>query len=345
MSNVMLTLNQGLSRKVINCLFCSVGRRVELVRAFRHAYEALDVDGRIVATDIDPLAPALQVVDVPYIVPRITDPAYIPTLVEICRQERIDLVFPLIDPDIPILAAHREEIETTGAKVAVVSAEAAEITADKWRTTAFFRSLGLPTPQSWLPEQVPINDLAFPVFIKPRRGSGAKSAFKVHNADELRFFMNYVPDPIIQEYLPGPEITNDVVCDLKGEVLGVASRQRIEVRWGEVAKGVTIRDQTIIDACVGIAQALPAIGPITVQCIMKDDVPHFTEINARMGGGLPLAIAAGVDAPRWLLARAADVDLDIPPLGTYQTGLYMTRFDDSFFLGGEQREQMASHRF
>ncbi|MCZ7667705.1 MAG: ATP-grasp domain-containing protein [Chloroflexi bacterium] len=112
----------------------------------------------------------------------------------------------------------------------------------------------------------------------------------------------------------------------------MVSRQRIEVRWSEVAKGVTIHNPEIEAACAQIAAALPAIGPITVQCMMKEGVPYFTEINARLGGGVPLGIAAGVDTPRYLLAQAAGLDVAAPPLGSYQTGLHLTRFDDSFFL-------------
>ncbi len=294
--------------------------------------------------DIDPLVPALREADFPYVVPRLTSPDYIPTLVEICRKECVSLVFPLIDPDIAVLAAHRQAIEATGARVAVVSVEAAETTADKWQTIHFFQRLGLPAPRSWLPDQVSASELVYPAFIKPRRGSAAQHTFKIRNADVHSFFTGYVPDPIIQEYLPGPEITSDVICDLDGELLAVVSRQRIEVRWGEVAKGVTIYEPAITAACVKIAQALPAIGPITVQCMMKDGVPHFTEINARLGGGVPLGIAAGVDSPRWLLARAAGIAVDIPTLGSYQTGLYLTRFDDSFFLTEADYAQMASRR-
>jgi len=73
-------------------------------------------------------------------------------------------------------------------------------------------------------------------------------------------------------------------------------------------------------------------GPITVQGLVKDGVVHFTEINARMGGGLPLGIAAGADSPSWLLARAAGVPFEIPPVGSYQQDVYLTRFDESLFL-------------
>jgi carbamoyl-phosphate synthase large subunit len=328
---------------MVNTLFTSAGRRVELLRAFRSAYQALNLSGNIVVTDIDPLAPALQVADRVYMVPRFTSADYIPSLVEICRRESIDLVFPLIDPDIPILAEHQAFLAATGAQVVVIAPEAAEITADKWVTTQFFQRLGLAIPQSWLPEDLDRAEAAYPLFIKPRRGSAARHTFQINNRRELDFFIDYVPDPIIQECLPGPEVTNDVVCDLQGKLLAVISRQRIEVRSGEVAKGVTVYDATISDACARIAAALPTVGPITVQCMMKEGVPHFTEINARLGGGVPLGIAAGVDTPRWLLAQAAGLPVETPPIGSYQTGLYLTRFDDSFFLTDETRQKIANH--
>ncbi|MCS6803934.1 MAG: ATP-grasp domain-containing protein [Acidobacteriota bacterium] len=328
----------------MNIMFTSVGRRVELVRAFRRAYQALGLDGRIIGLDMDPLAPALQLVDRPYIVPRLDAPDYIPTLIGICRAERVNLIFPLIDPDIPLLARHKSALEATGARVVVVSEQAAEMAADKWRTVEFFQRLSIPTPRSWLPTDINPSAADYPLFIKPRGGSAAQHTYRVQNARELAFFVEYVPNPIIQEYLPGPEITNDVICDLDGEVMGVISRRRMEVRWGEVAKGVTLYDPEITHACVRIAHALSAIGPITIQCMMKDGVAHFTEINARWGGGAPLGIAAGADSPRWLLARAAGLAIEVPPLGAYQTGLFITRYDDAFYLTEAQREQMAGHR-
>lgn len=316
----------------LNLLFTSVGRRVELMRVFRQAYEKLGLGGRIVATDIDPLAPALKLVDRWYIVPRTRQADFIPAIADICRGEAIDVVFPLIDPDIPVLAGKRRTIEATGAGLGVVSEESALVTSDKWLTTRFFQDLQLPVADSWLASDLNGQRLEYPLVIKPRKGSAAQNVFKVSTPEELRFFSKYVPDAIVQEFLPGPEITNDVICDLQGEVLAVVSRQRIEVRWGEVAKGVTIYNPTITEACVRIAKALPAVGPITVQCMMKDGVAHFTEINARFGGGAPLGIAAGADWPTWLLARLADIPIEVPPLGSYQKGLYLTRFDESFFL-------------
>lgn len=327
----------------MNVLFTSAGRRVELLRSFRAAYQRLSLAGRVVVTDIDPLAPAIQVADAHYMVPRYTSPDYVPALAEICRREQINVVFPLIDPDIPILAHHRAALEATGTQLAVVSAEAAAVARDKWMTRALFESVDLPVPRSWLPEHLEGATIEYPVFIKPRAGSAAENAFKVLSAKELSFFLQYVPNPIIQEFLPGPEITNDVVCDLSGRVLSVVSRRRLEVRNGEVSKGVTFYDPQIAAACVKVAGALPAVGPITVQCMLKEGKPYFTEINARLGGGIPLAVAAGVDVPGLLLASAAGLPVEIPALGGYRIGLYLTRFDDAFVLSEEQRAAIQGH--
>lgn len=332
-----------MGKKTVNILFTSAGRRVELIRSFRKAYVDLELDGKIIATDIDPLAPSLREVDNFYIVPRTSDGGFIPAIVKICRSEMINLLFPLIDPDILVLAHNRRIIEDSGAKLMVIPEEFANITADKWKTYEFFKKIDIPTPCSWLPADIEPSTLIFPVFIKPRFGSAAKFTFKVKNGVELKFFCDYVPNPIIQAHLSGPEITSDVICDFDGNVLSVISRQRIEVRWGEVAKGKTMYHEGIAAYCIKIARAINAIGPVTVQCFLENEKLIFSEINPRYGGGAPLGIAAGLPSPHWFLSLAAGRKLDAPPLGTYKTGLYITRFDDSFFITEDEYEQMASY--
>lgn len=331
----------SLQSRPFNILFTSAGRRVELLRLFRRAYEELGLAGKIIVTDIDPLAPALQVADAFYMVPRLDAPEYVQTIHDICIREGIRLIFPLIDPDVPILANHRKVLEETGARLAVIPSESVDIVGDKWKTAQFFKRLGLPSPRSWLPEDPAVLDQAFPLFIKPRRGSASRHTFKVHNRKELDFFSEYVQDVIVQEFLPGPEITTDLVCDCDGKVLAVVSRQRIEVRSGEVAKAVTVHDVFIESACRKIAESLPAIGPLTVQCILKEARPHFTEINARIGGGFPLGIMAGADSAKLLLAQMVGLQIDTTHLDRYISGLYFTRYDDTFPLSQTNYDEIT----
>ncbi|MDW8002953.1 MAG: ATP-grasp domain-containing protein [Deltaproteobacteria bacterium] len=335
--------NEKNSKNFVNVLFTSVGRRVELLRAFKKAYKSLALNGKIIATDVDPLAPGLQEAHEAYIVPPVSDSSYIQALREICERENIKLVFPLIDPDVLQLARNRHELEITGAWPVVVSENAALICADKWLTFKFFQRIGVPTALSWLPEEISEVKPEYPLIVKPRFGSASKQVYVVRSVTELEFFLRYIPDPIIQEYVPGPEVTTDVYCDLTtARVLGVVSRQRIEVRSGEVTKGKTVYNSNIVKHCVTIANELKAVGPLNVQCIVRDNEPYFIEINARFGGGAPLGFAAGVNAPFWFLSLAAGFNIDIPPLGAYRTGLYITRFDDSIYLEEADLAKIAS---
>lgn len=322
----------------VTVVLVSAGRRVELTRALHRAYEAVGVEGRTVAVDIDPLAPAMHEADRSYLIPRLTDPAFLPALVSICEREQATLVVPLTDRDIPVLARGRAEIEETGARVLVLPDEGVVITSDKLLTHRFFVRNGVPAPRSWSADEARGAELDYPLFIRPRRGSAGEGAFPVRDERELAFFLDYVSDPIVQEHLSGPEITTDVFSDFglsdgqEGRVLGAVCRQRIEVRSGEVAKGVTVCNPEVVGHCVTIARALTAPGPITVQCILRDGHPLFTEVNARFGGGAPLGLAAGVPALEWLVALAAGMEVDPPPLGSYAMGRYLTRYDDSFVL-------------
>ncbi|MFQ5942221.1 MAG: ATP-grasp domain-containing protein [Anaerolineales bacterium] len=336
----MASVEKRLDR--VNVLFTSVGRRVELMRAFRRAYDDLGLRGSIVATDIDPLAPALQEVDRYYMVPKLNDERYLPTIAGICGQESIQLIFPLIDPDIPVLAEGRQRLEREGARLTSLAAPEATTANDKLLTHELFKNIGIRVPRTW--RGAPDDEFEFPLYVKPSIGSAGEGGIKVEDQASLDHALRQIPEAIVQEYLPGPEITSDVSCGMDGRVWAVVNRQRIEVRWGEVAKGVTIGNGEIIEACVKIAEGLKARGPITVQCLMRKGQPYFTEVNARFGGGLPLGIAAGVPSPRWYLSEAAGIPVVAPPLGTYKTGLYVTRYDESTFLDETEHAEVESHR-
>jgi carbamoyl-phosphate synthase large subunit len=328
-------------RIAVNVLLSSIGRRVELARAFRRAYERLGMFGSIVGTDVDWLAPALQEVDVPCLVPRYSDADFIPRLAEICRENDVNAIFPLNDGELELLAANRDVIESTGAKVAGLDQQTVRNCSDKWTTFKFFTEMGLATPDTWLPESRSPSEMNYPVFMKPRNGSAAENTFRIETPEQYEFFANYIPNPVAQEFLPGPEITNDVICRIGGDVMAVISRQRIAVRGGEAIKSVTISDPRIEETCVEIARALNARGPFTVQCMMKNEVPHFVEINGRLGGGLPLAMGAGVDVPALLLSDLVGLSLNDLNVNA-RAGVFMTRCDESFFLGEESRNAIVS---
>lgn len=169
-------------------------------------------------------------------------------------------------------------------------------------------------------------------MLKPYKGNSSIGVTKILNADELKFFLRYVPDAIVQEFITGVEYTMDILVDDSGRVRSVVPRRRVETRAGEVSKGITVKNIDLINAGKRVVEALPgAVGCITVQCLLTPGGEiEFIEINPRFGGGIPLSIKAGADFPRWIIemhsGRESQIELD-----GWEDGLVMLRYDDEIF--------------
>lgn len=317
----------------ITLLFLNAGRRVELIRAFRTAFDDLGIEGKIVTTDINGLAPALYLGDSRYITPRSREPGFLERLCDICRSEKVTLVIPLIDPDLPVLAQNRQAIEVTGTRVLVSDQQVIEICRDKERTYHFLKEKGFPTPGVFSLEDA--HQHAFPLFMKPRDGSASLNAFKVNNHDELEFFARYIQGALIQEFIEGVETTTDVFSDWSCEPVVAVPRRRLKVRSGEVSVGRVERNPGLESLCKSLARCLGAVGPINIQTIQSNQTVYVTEINPRFGGGCQLSIAAGAPFAQWaiMMALGRSLPANLPSL---KDGLTLMRFDDSFFYPLEQ---------
>ncbi|MCP4713844.1 MAG: hypothetical protein GY868_01905, partial [Deltaproteobacteria bacterium] len=103
----------------LNILFTSVGRRVSLVRHFQKLIKELRLEGMVAGVDVFADAPAFHVVDCALTICRIDDPDYIPQLLHICKVNNINLLFPLIDTDLLLLAENKEAFQAIGTTVVV----------------------------------------------------------------------------------------------------------------------------------------------------------------------------------------------------------------------------------
>jgi len=313
----------------VTLLFLNAGRRVELIRCFRDALKRLSIQGRLLASDIQNLAPALYEADSRFLLPRSRDPEFIPQLIDLCHKEKVTLVIPLIDPDLPVLARNRAVLDANGIRVLVSEAQAIDICRDKTRTCKFLKAHGFPAPAVFTLEQARTQD--YPLFIKPRDGSSAIHTFKVHGPEELEFFARYVPNPIIQEFMDGVEATVDVFLARPGEPLMAIPRRRLKVRSGEVSVGSVERNPDLERLCLDVARALNLVGCVNVQVFVTTQGALVTEINPRFGGGAPLSIHAGAPLTDWTLQMALNRPLSPVP-ASLADGLTLMRFDDGFYV-------------
>jgi carbamoyl-phosphate synthase large subunit len=300
-------------------LLTGVGKRYDIVACFA----ALT---RTIAADPSPLAPAQYAAHVRCAVPLIDDPRYVTALRELCELHEVGAVLPLTDLDIEVLAVARAERHLPAL---VPSPEVARATYDKYETHLLLGRLGLPSPPTVLPD-ADLDALDYPVMVKPRRGSGARSIHLARDAAQARFFVDYVDEPVmVQRAMGGPELSIDCLGDLEGRCLNAIPRTMLESRGGESIKGAVVRDDELIELGRRTMEALAVTGPATIQ-VFRD--PHvglaITDVNTRFGGAFPApayAALPGRSYPELIVAMAAG-DTVSPHVGEFREGVSFTRY-------------------
>ena len=313
----------------VNILITSVSRKVWLVKAFKDALRQEGIDGKVISVDISPLSAGLYVSDKDY--PPSSEKNFIPAVLEICKKENVKLLIPTRDGELLLFAKNKEKFETQGTHVMVSDPEVIEICNDKYGFYQFLTRNNIPTPETYLPNQINFPYARYPLLVKSRYGSGSKGVFKVENEKELNFFINYVSDPVIQEFANGKEYTVDLFSDLNGKVLTVVPRERIETFCGESYKGKTVKDTQIIEHAKNLAEKLGAIGHITIQCIKNEKEMRFIEANPRFGGGAALGIESGANTPLLLLKTIFGEKMD-STIGQFKENLIMLRYTKDLFI-------------
>ena len=314
----------------LNVLVTAGSRRVALVRAFHRALADLGVFGTVIVADVNPMSPAVHIADRAYRVPLANHPSYVDQIAAICQRERIGLIVPTIDDELPLFGGMRDAFQAMGVRVAASAQATAELCDDKFDLCRYLRTRGLPAAESYLPAHLPAA-LAPPLFIKPRRGRGSVGAYTIRTRRELDFFLEYVNDPVVQEFLDGAEYTIDMLCDFDGRPLSIVPRERVVIRSGVTDRGRTTDDRSLIDLAMACASTLPFAGAVNIQCRMTARGPVIFEINPRFSGGIPLTIAAGADFPRMLVELALGRRVH-PQIGRFRAGLWMTSYESSLFL-------------
>jgi carbamoyl-phosphate synthase large subunit len=317
-------------------MLTGAGKRYDIVSCFAQLTHT-------VVADPAPLAPAQYAAQARAAVPMIDDPRYLTALRELCEQHEVGAVLPLTDLDIELLARAREEHRLPAL---VPSAEVARATYDKYETHLLLERLGLPSPPTVLPEdQAGLESIDYPVMVKPRRGSGARSIHLARDADQARFFVGYVqdaptgaprpqgapgPEPVmVQRAMGGPELSVDCLGDLQGRCLNAIPRTMLESRGGESIKGEVVRDQELIELGCQVMEALSVTGPATIQVFRDPEIGvGITDVNTRFGGAFPAPAYAALDGRSYpeLIVALARGETIAPHVGEFREGVVFTRY-------------------
>lgn len=322
----------------MNMLICSVGRRVQLIDHFRKEFHF--VGGKVLAVDCDPTAPALYHADWFEIVPRIDHPDYLSTIITLCAKYKIDGILSLIDPELAILANHREELERNGVRLIQSNKPVIDICFDKFKTHQFLKEHQMPTIPTYVDyekvyEGIKTGELTFPVIVKPKNGSASTGVKKLEHLGEMEEFLSCHEDYIVQPFMSGNEYCVECYIDLQtGDVTRFFSKRKFNMRAGETDKSVVVKDAHLEALTYSLIQSLKPSGPIDIDFFKTEEGYVISEINPRFGGGYPYAYAMGqnfiVDIIHNLRGESN------PPYekysGKYEEGKTMVRYDQFIVL-------------
>ena len=308
----------------MNVLLTSVGRSNYLIEGFR---SALNGRGSVFAADASADAPALQEADRAFIVPLINQPDYLDIILDICRKQKVGLIIPLHELELPLFAEYREHVVKDGITLVISSPYVIDTCSDKWAANNFLKKIGLNVPRTYFtPEKVKIalekKELSFPLVIKPRRGMASIGIEYVEDMEELELTFRLAKKRVmrtsiaeisaidqdlcllIQEYMNGQEFGLDVINDLEGRNVTVFVKQKLAMRAGETDRAITVRHEVLESLGEKIGNKLGHVGNMDCDVFVDGKDCYVLEMNPRFGGGYPFSHLAGADIPAAILAWA-----------------------------------------
>lgn len=301
---------------------------VNVIKALRLQSE---YDAKIIGIDSDIYASGLYLADQHEIVPRVSEATFKDRLLQICEKYDVNILIPSHSVELRFYSSNQKYLNEIGVKTMIPSIESLEICDDKMKLANFFRESGVNCPKSYDANSASsISEAHFPLFIKSRFGSGSSYARKINNRDELNFYLEKTPAPIIQEYIDGGEYTVNIISDYGGRVVGALPIRRLRVKGGLAVVAETELNFSLIEESKRIVEALGLIGPSNVQVIVRNKEQIFIEVNPRFAAGtLPLAVAAGLNIPLIMVKLMQGEPI---PNQYLQGGKKMSRYWESLII-------------
>lgn len=318
----------------MNILIMSPGRRVEIVDYFKKELSA--VGGFVYTLDMSSYTPALYAGDRYYRVEKDFDnlDAYMQNVLQICRDNNIKLVLTLIDPELPLLAEYKKEFEKDGTKVMISENELVDATLDKYLFFTYFADT-LPVIPTFnnkkdVQEAITSGEMGFPIFAKPRKGSGSEGLLTIQDIKRLESCESE-DEYIFQPYMKSKEFGIDMFFNLNTGVLEqYFIKEKLSMRSGETDKSVSVHNEDIKQIIMTLS-GKGFRGTVDMDVFLAPDGKYYVnEINPRFGGGYPHAYHCGMNYMKnivnELLGKVSGYKMD-----DYEDGVLMMKYNNYYF--------------
>lgn len=312
----------------------------------------------LTVADMDPHASGRHLHSKFIQIPPATDKNFIEKIAGVCKQNKIQILFPLVTRELSLLASAKEYFYSFGTVIIVSDPPALETLNDKGNFYEFLTSSKLECPEYYVTDSVQeflskVNEYekkGYPCVIKPCLGNGSRGV-RIITGNISRFDLLFnekpnslymtvgdltaavkdkqIPRMLVSEYLPGEEVTVDVLID-KGEVKLILTRRRDKISGGISVKGEFITNKQIEDSVVELCSNIKGLyGPVGFQ--MKKNLAghyHFIECNPRIQGTSVASAGLGINIPKIAIEMAAGKQYSI---SSRRDGVSFSRYYQEVF--------------
>lgn len=264
-------------------------------------WKSLNSEHELYMADIDPCAAGLYLVPPQRrkIIPSGTSATFLSELLKICQKHEIELLIPTVDAELLPIALHKEQFTQHGIRVPLSSSHSLELCRDKYKLLEYCKDTGLIPSFQILTKETLVVD--YPLFAKPRLGSGGHGAMVIEN-DESFELLPKDGSYIIQELLSGDEYSVDTYVQRNGCPIVAVPRLRMKIDSGIAVASQTKNHPLLIEYALTIIKKvrITYVANVQFKANAKGEF-KLLEINPRFPGTLPLTAAAGIDIPKLLI--------------------------------------------
>lgn len=252
---------------------------------------------KVVGCDIYPSEwhPVSKDCDAVYQVPFATiEKEYIEALFNICKDQQIDLIFPLTDLEIDVLNKYRQEFEHKNVQLCIQSEFCLSIARNKYEMAKFFADDSeVRTPKTVMASDA-LDVCMFPAIAKPYNGRSSEGLLRLTTIDEVQHIQNR-ERYIIQEMLPGNVYTVDFVRDRYGNDFAVPREELLRTKNGAGTTVRVIPDKKLHDMASYIGAKLDIVGCVNMEFINNNGNYYLIDINPRFSAGVAFSNSIGYD--------------------------------------------------
>lgn len=248
------------------------------------------------------------------------------SLLHLCQKNKVQFVVPTRDGELPFWADHQDFLFSNQIGVMISTKSAIQICEDKYLFANYLKKAPIPA----IPTTLSISALPseYDRFVAKERSGTASTSIGINlRQEDLLAHSQKLKEPVFQPQIKGREFSAETWIDKNNRCHGVLLRWRTLVINGESHKSVTFKNQEWEEKLTATVNRIEGLrGHILAQVMVdQNEKLHLVEINPRLGGASPLALASGLHSVKWSILEFLENNNQIPQVPTFKDGLQLIK--------------------